>query len=397
MKPLTPIRPVLATLLLLAACASRATAPGTAASVATAAPQALPSGRGSVPFVYVAGYRPEILIFRLDVEAATLTPVGRADGGRQPSYLAIDKEARFLVAANEVDAGRVTAFAIDARTGGLTRLNDASSGGFGPAHVSIDGSGRFVLAANYAGDKPGSVAVLPIGPDGRLAEPVARHEFGPKTMPHFITVDPTNRFVFVPCKGGPYVAQQRFDAATGKLIANQPDRMAAAAGAGPRHMAFHPNGGFAYVINEQAFTIAVYRYDQQTGQLTEVETVATLPADVKDTKGFSTADIHVHPSGKWLYGSNRGHNSIVQFAIDPASGRLTLVGHEGRGIAKPRNFHIDPSGRVLLVANQDSASVTLFRIDGTSGRLAPAGEPVPAGLKPSFVGVALLKGPTAAP
>jgi 6-phosphogluconolactonase len=376
--------------LLAAACATPRPAPPAPAPASVV----VPPGTGDVPFVYVSGYRPEILIFRLDVQAATLTPVGSADGGAQPSYLAIDRQARFLFAANEVDQGRVTAFAIDPKSGALARINDASSGGFGPAHVSLDGAGRFVLVANYAGDRPGSVAVLPVGPDGRLGEPVDRQEFGPKTMPHFITVDPSNHFAFVPCKGGPYIAQQRFDAAKGQLEPNTPDRIASAPGAGPRHMAFHPNRRFAYVINEQAFTITIYGYDEQTGQLKELESVPTLPADVKDTKGFSTADLHIHPSGKWLYGSNRGHNSIVQFKIDDATGRLSLVGHEGKTIAKPRNFHIDPSGQLLLVANQDGASVSLFRIDQQSGRLSLAGDPTPAGPKPSFVGVVLLKGPS---
>jgi 6-phosphogluconolactonase len=384
--------PRLVPLLLLCACAGRAAATPPVTTTA-AAPLVVQPGTGSVPFVYVAGYRPEILIFRLDVEGAKLIPAGRVDAAPQPSFLAFDKDARFLFAANEVDEGRVTAFAIDAKTGGLTRLNSASSGGFGPAYVSVDGSGRFVFAANYADLKPGSVAVLPIGPDGRLGEPVSRHEYGPKTMPHSIVPDLGDRFVFVPCKGGPYVAQHRFDAATGKLSPNQPDRVAAAPGSGPRHMVFHPSRRFAWVINEQAFTVTSYGYDEASGKLTEIASIPTLPAGIKETKGFSTADIHVHPNGKWLYGSNRGHNSIVQFKIDEASGRLELVGHEGTSIKKPRNFHIDPSGRLLLVANQDGASVSIFRVDPTTGKLALAGEPTPAGAKPSYVGVVMLKGP----
>ena len=152
-------------------------------------------------------------------------------------------------------------------------------------------------------------------------------------------------------------------------------------------MAFHPNQRLAFVINEQALTVTSYSYQADQGTLTEIASVSTIPAEVVERKGFSTADIHVHPSGKWLYGSNRGHDSIVQFRIDEATGRLTLVGHEQRTIKKPRNFHLDPTGQLALVANQGGDSVSIFRIDPGTGRLELAGEPTPAGAKPSFVGV----------
>jgi 6-phosphogluconolactonase len=347
---------------------------------------------GRVPFVYVSGYRPEILIFRLDAAAGRLTPVGSADGGQEPSFLAWDPGRRFLFAVNEVDEGRVLAFAIDQATGALTRLNDQPSAGVGPAHLSVDRGGRFVLVANYADEKPGTIGVLPIGPDGRLAPPIDRHDFGPGTLPHSINADPGNHFVFVASKGGGFVAQFRFDAASGQLEPNQPDRIASAPGAGPRHMDFHPGRRFAWVINEQAMTITGYRLDADKGTLAEIETVPTIPEGITDRKDFSTADIHVHPGGKLLYGSNRGHNSIVIFRIDEGSGRLALVGHETRHISRPRNFHIDPSGSLLLVANQDGGTVTLFRIDAGSGRLELVGPPTPVGAKPSFVGVVTLPG-----
>jgi 6-phosphogluconolactonase len=381
-------------MLSLAACASTQPPPPPAAPgpLAAPAPAPFPVATGTVPFVFVGGYRPEILIFRLDVAGGRLAPVGSADGGREPSFLAWDPGARFLFAVNEVDEGRVLSFAIDQATGGLTRLSDQSSAGFGPAHLSVDRSGRWVLVANYADQKPGTVGVLPIGADGRLAPPVDSHDFGTAAMPHQIRADPSNHFVFVPCKGGPFVSQLTFDAANGHLEPNQPPRMPSAAGAGPRHLDFHPNGRFAYVINEQAMTISVYGFDRDRGTLQEIETVPTVPADITDRKDFSTADIHVHPSGKLLYGSNRGHDSIVIFRIDEATGRLQLVGHETRHIARPRNFHIDPGGTLLLVANQDSASVTVFRIDAASGLLELLGPPTPVGPKPSFVGVVLLPG-----
>ena len=357
----------------LSACAT-ATIPG-------------PGSSDDRPLVYVGGYRPEILIFRLDTKAAQLIPVGKADGGTDPSFLAFDPRGRFAYAVNEVPDGRVLSFAVDPASGGLTRINAGSSAGVGPAHLSVDATGRWVLVANYADPKPGTIAVLPISDDGHLGAAVATHDFGPATMPHFIATDPSNKFVLVPCKGGPYVAQFGFDAATGQLTPGKPDRIDSAKATGPRHLAFHPNHKFAFVINEQALTITSYSFDASRGQLTEIATVPTVPADVTDRKGFSTAEIEVHPSGKWLYGSNRGHDSIVQFAIDEATGRLTLVGHERRNITKPRHFSLDPSGSVLMVANQGGASVSIFRVDPNTGRLDVAAAPVPAGEKPSFVGV----------
>jgi 6-phosphogluconolactonase len=371
-------------------CASREAAPAATSAVTSTAGS--PASSGNTPFVYVSGYRPEILIFRLDAASGKLTPVGSADGGREPSFLAWDRGARYLFALNEVDEGKVLSFAIDPATGALTRLSEQSSAGFGPAHLSVDRGGRFVLVANYADRKPGTIGVLPIGGDGRLGPPVDSHDFGPGTMPHMILGDPGNRFVFVPVKGGAYVAQFRLDAASGQLEPNRPDRMASAPKAGPRHMDFHPSGRFAYVINEQALTISACAFDQSKGLLAELETVPTIPLDVLDRQGFSTADIHVHPSGRLLYGSNRGHDSLVIFAIDAQSGRLTLIGHERRTIAKPRNFHIDPTGTLLFVANQDSGTVSVFRINQQSGLLDPVGPPTPVGAKPSFVGVVMLPG-----
>jgi len=327
-------------------------------------------GPGLTPFVYVGGYRPEILIFRLDRESGQLTPAGQADGGQEPSFLAWDPDKRFLFAVNEVPEGRVLSFAIDPATGGLQRVGETSS----------------------VGNGPGTIGVIPVGADGGLGEAVFRHDFGPSTMPHMIRTGPGNRQVFVPCKGGPYVAQFRFDPESGQLTPGSPDKVASAKDAGPRHLDFHPNGRFAYVINETDMTMSTYALDPQSGALTEIETVSTLPAAEKPAKGFSTADVHVHPSGAFLYGSNRGHDSLVIFRIDPASGRLTLVGHERRGIARPRNFHIDPAGGLILVANQDGASVSVFFVDRDGGTLEPAGPPTPAGEKPSFVGVVELPG-----
>jgi 6-phosphogluconolactonase len=351
-----------------------------------------------VPFVYVSGYRPEITIFRLDTARGTLASAGSATNvGQDPSFLAFDPAAKFLFSVNETDPGRVRSFAIDQTSGALTPINDVPSAGSITAHLSTDRTGRWLLVANYGGDlnnggvlKQGTIASIPIGADGRLGAAVDTREFGIGTMAHQIRSDPGNRFVYVPLKGGPAVAQLVFDPATGRFKPNVPPQVAAAAGAGPRHLDFHPNGRFAYVINELDMTMTAYTYDAKTGLLRELQILPTLPA-AADKVGASAADVHVHRSGRFLYGSNRGHNSIVIYRLGD-DGRMTLVGHESRDIKRPRNFTIDPTGALMLVANQDAANVTIFRIDQNKGTLEPVGTPTPAGLNPSFVGVAMLPG-----
>jgi 6-phosphogluconolactonase len=341
--------------------------------------------------VYVSGYRPEIAIFRLDTAAGQLIPAGKATNvGDEPSFLAWDPSARFLFAVNETDPGRVRSFAINQTNGALTPINDVPSMGSITAHLSTDKTGRWLLVANYGDMKQGTIATFPISPDGRLGEAVDTREFGLGSMAHYIGTDPGNRFVFVPLKGGPSVAQLVFDPASGRLKPNVPPQVTAAAGAGPRHMDFHPNGRFAYVINELDLTMGAFAYDAKTGQLRELQVIQTLPP-AADKVGASGADVHVHRTGRFLYGSNRGHNSIVIFRLGD-DGRMTLIGHETRGIRRPRNFHIDPTGTLMLVANQDAASVTVFRIDQNKGTLEPVGQPTPAGANPSFVGVVMLPG-----
>jgi 6-phosphogluconolactonase len=344
-----------------------------------------------VPFVYVSGYRPEIAIFRLDTAGGKLIPVDKVTAvGQQPSFLAWDPAARFLFAVNETDPGRVRSFAINQATGGLTPLNDVPSMGSITAHLSTDKTGRWLLVANYGDQKQGTIASFPIGADGRLSAAVDTREFGLGSMAHYISTDPGNRFVFVPLKGGPSVAQLAFDASSGRMKPNVPPHVTAAPGAGPRHLDFHPNGRFAYVINELDLTMTAFAYDAKSGLLRELQVLSTLPP-AADKVGASAADVHVHRSGRFLYGSNRGHNSIVIFRLGD-DGRMTPVGHESRDIRRPRNFTIDPTGTLLMVANQDGASVTIFRIDQNSGRLEQIGPPTPVGPNPSFVGVVMLPG-----
>ncbi len=344
-----------------------------------------------VPFVYVSGYRPAITVFRLDTSRGTLAPAGTTTTvGRDPSFLAVDPAAKFLFAVNETDPGRVRSFAINQATGGLTAVNDVPSAGSITAHLSTDRTGRWLLVANYGDLKEGTIASIPIGSDGRLGAAVDTRNFGVGSMAHQISADPGNRFVFVPLKGGPAVAQLIFDPASGRMKPNVPPQMAAAAGAGPRHMDFHPNGRFAYVINELDLTMTAFAYDAKTGLLRELQILPTLPA-AADKVGASAADVHVHRTGSFLYGSNRGHDSIVIYRLGE-DGRMTLAGHESRGIKRPRNFTIDPTGTLMLVANQDAANVTVYRIDQNKGTLEPVGTPTPVGPNPSFVGVVMLPG-----
>jgi 6-phosphogluconolactonase len=339
-------------------------------------------------FVYVGGYGGEgesIRIFRLDLTSGELHPHGSADGGTNPSYLAFHPTLPVLYALNETAKGRVVSLAIDSKTGGLSPLNDVETQGSGPAHLRMDRSGRWLLVAHHGS---GSVVSLPVDGIGAVDAPVGRAEFGAHARAHFIMTDPANRHAFVPCNGHDSVESLLFDAATGVLMPNDPAAVQFPGGVGARHMDFHPNGRFAYLAHEAASTVTTLAYVADAGRFEPLETHSTLPADAS-TLDNTAADIHVHPSGRFVYASNRGHDSIVQFAIDE-EGRLRLVGHStGDGlIDTPRSFHIEPSGRFLLVASQGDEQILVFRIDATDGRLELVHDPVPTpGLAPSFVGV----------
>jgi 6-phosphogluconolactonase len=336
------------------------------------------------PLVYVSGSH-DIGIYRLDVAGATLLPLGKSDGGDAPSYLAFHPQGRALYAVNnDNNGGKVAAFSLERTNGALKALGSSSSMGRGPAHLSVDGAGRWVLVANYASSSDGVIAVLPILADGSVGPAVSRDNFGHNAYPHLIITDPANRFAFVPCKGRDMVVQLRFDSATGKLTRNNPDNVRTALGSGPRHLTFHPNGKLAFLINELDSTMTSFRYDAETGRLSEIHSVSTLPSGFR---GKNTgADVHVHPSGRFVYGSNRGHDSIAIFAIDEATGEMTALGHEMRTIKTPRNFHIDPAGKLMFVASQGADTITLFRIKD-DGLLEQAGAPIDVVAKPSFVGV----------
>jgi 6-phosphogluconolactonase len=331
-----------------------------------------------VPYVYVGGSNGIISTFKLDRASGALAAQGTVNGGPNPSFLAVDPAKRFLYAVNEGSPGAMVAFEINRTTGLLKKINQQPTQGNGPTHVSVDQTGRWVFGANY---NSGSVVVLPVGIDGGLGP--ASDTKSPGNNAHQIQSDPTNKFVLVPCLGSDRVAQYVFNSTTGVLTANTVPFFSTDAGAGPRHLAFHPNGKFAYLINETSSTLQALAWDDTTGRLSALQQVSTLPANF--TGGNTTAEVFVHPNGRFVYGSNRGDDSIVVFAVNPATGLLTLLGHTKTGGMTPRNFGIDPGGTVLLAANEQSGTVVSFRI-GDGGTLAALGQSANA-TGPNYVGI----------
>jgi len=320
----------------------------------------------------------------LDLDTGRLSQPMLAAEARNPSFLEIHPNGKFLYAVSESGGeGSVSAYAIQTGTGTLKLLNQQPSKGAGPCHVSIDHAGKNVLVANYGS---GSASVIPIQSDGRLAEPTGfvqhegssvnlKRQKGPHA--HSINVSADDRFAFVADLGTDKVMIYKLDIEKGTIVANDPAFARLKPGAGPRHFAFSPNGKYAYVINELHCTVTAFAYDPASGALTEIQTVPTLPSNFE---GSSTcAEVRVHPSGKFLYGSNRGHDSIAVYRIDPAKGTLVFVEHETADIKTPRNFNIDPTGTFCLVANQGSDSVVVFRIDQNTGTLEPTGHKISVG------------------
>jgi 6-phosphogluconolactonase len=341
-------------------------------------------------FVYVGTYtnRGSKGIYQLEMDPKTgkLEQVGVTENISNPSFVAIHPNGKYLYSVNEVGelagkkGGAVTAFAIDPISGSLKMLNQQSTGGAGPCHVSVDPRGEFVMCANYGG---GSVSMHPIRNDGSLGDRGAFVQHGGSSVDksrqegphaHSINADSAGRFAVAADLGLDSLIVYRIDRANDSLASNDPPAARVAPGSGPRHFAFHPNGKRAYVINEMLCTVTAFNYDANKGTLTEIQTISTLPDGVKP--GYSTAEILVHPSGKFVYGSNRGHHSIAMFAVDSDSGKLTFLGTESTQGKTPRNFGIDPSGQYLLAANQDSNNIVVFKIDQKTGRLTPTGHSI---------------------
>jgi 6-phosphogluconolactonase len=330
-----------------------------------------------------------IYVSRFDATAGTLTQPVLAAKAKNPSFLALHPTLPVMYAVSEVadangtPAGAVLSFAIDEVNGTLTPMNHQPSGGKGPCHVSVDRSGRVVMAANYGG---GSVICLGLAADGSIKPVVSgtpggfiQHEGkGPNPQrqegPHGHSINPTadGRFAVVCDLGLDKVFLHALDADRATLTPH--GFGSTAAGAGPRHFAFHPGGRYGYAVNELDRTVTAFAFDPQAGTLTPVQTLSTLSADITDTTGCSTAEIVAHPTGKFLYASNRGHDSIAMYAVDEATGRLTFLGTEPIRGKTPRNFVIDPTGQFLLAGAQNSHTVTVFAINADTGTLTFTGE-----------------------
>lgn len=325
-----------------------------------------------------------IHVYKFDAGSGSLKPFAINKAGPNPSFLTFDPSHRFLYAVNELKqfggepTGAVSAFSVDPFTGRLKFLNRQPSHGTDPCNLIVDKTGKNVLVANFGS---GTVCVLPIQPDGSLGEAVevVRHQGSSldpvrQTGPHAhaVVMDDTGKILFVPDLGMDKVMIYRFDPETGTLKSNDVPWFKTLAGAGPRQLVINSTGDLAYLINELNSTVTLLRYNKFNGSLEEIQTIPTLPLDFKGNN--ICAEIQLSPSGKTLYASNRGHDSIVAYSIEPVTGSLSCLGHESTQGKTPRHFCIDPQGSFLLVANQDSDTVVPFRIDPDTGELYATGQ-----------------------
>jgi 6-phosphogluconolactonase len=326
-----------------------------------------------------------IHVFQRDPQSGKLTLL-QSLAEVDPSFLTCSPRRRFLFAVSEglgLNGGAVASYTIDGSTGQLAPLSHQPSLGGEPCHLCCDPTGHWVLVANH---EHGSVVVLPVDADGRLG-PVSHFQQHVGSGPgptqkgphaHWVDFDLPGRRVLVADKGIDKVMIYRLDADTGKLVPNAPAFGSLHAGAAPRHLAFHPSGRYAYVNGEADMTITAFNYDDERGALDQLQVLSTLPEGAP-RDGCSTAEIVVEPTGRFVYVSNRGHDSIAIFGIDPATGRLTAAGHTSTQGRTPRSIAIDPTGTFLYAANQNSDTIVHFRIDHEQGQLIPTGEVTPVG------------------
>jgi 6-phosphogluconolactonase len=349
-------------------------------------------------FVYIGTYTHAaskgIYAYRFSPSNGEIVSLGLAAETAHPSFLIVHPNHRFLYAVNEHESptepgNTISAFAMDTKTGKLTFLNRVSSKGIGPCHIAIDKTGQALVAANFGS---GSVAAFPIHRDGKLGEASAfiqhqgssidpERQTGPHA--HCVLFSPDNRFVIVADRGLDKVFVYRFNRSNGSLEVNDPPFVSLHPGWGPRHLAFHPNGKYLYLISEMGSRLTTLSYDAASGALHEIQTISALP------EGFSgknvSAEVQVDRSGRFVYGSNRGDNSIGVFAIDAHVGTLTPIQHISTEGKTPRNFSLDPTGTYLFAANQDSANVVIFRVSPATGKLTPTGKVLTGASEPACV------------
>ena len=341
---------------------------------------ALVSASGADFLAYSGGYTTGagkgIYAWRFDTATGALKSLGVAAETDSPSFLTLDAKRQLLFAVNEKDQGGVSSFAIDAKSGKLSAINRVSSRGAAPCHLALDRTGRWLAAANYGS---GSVIVLPVARDGTLGDAVAfdqhrgsganpMRQQGPHA--HAVVFSPDNRFLLVADLGTDQVFVYRFDAARGAIAPNDPPAVKTAPGAGPRHLAFHPNGTVVYTVNEIDSTVTAFHYDAGKGSLEPFQSVPMLPPDYKERS--TAAEIAVNTAGAYLYASNRGHDSIALFAIDPERFTLSPTDRTPTLGQTPRHFTLDPSGAWMIVENQGSGNIAVFAVHPRTGQLTPS-------------------------
>jgi 6-phosphogluconolactonase len=334
--------------------------------------------------IYIATQDPArmgITVAQFDTDTGALSTPKMVIDTRDPAHFTLSADGKRLYMCNSGTPGGVSAFAVeDRKTGALKLLNYKESQGRGPSYVSVDKTGRYVLDANYGG---GYVEVYSLAADGSLDKQTAmvQHQGSSvhpqrqtKPYAHWIRTDPTNKFALVSDLGTDKIMIYRFDEKTGKLAPNDPAFAKVNGGSGPRHLAFHPNGKWLYAVQEISNEVVAFKWDSHKGELTQFQVVKTLPADFTDPN--TAAEIAVRHDGKFVYVSNRGHDSIVVYSVDQKSGELTLRQRVPSRGKVPRYFTLDPTEKWLIVGNQDSANVVVFKVDAKSGELTPQGEPV---------------------
>lgn len=332
--------------------------------------------------VYIGSGNKNIYVYRMNMQDGSLAEAGPATQIAHPSFLALSSDHKFLYAVTEgsKDSSSLSAFSVEPESGKLTFLNKQPAGGSGPCHVAVDPTGKALLAANYGS---GSMSAFPVKADGSLGPKSGffqgqgssvdpQRQEGPHA--HCVVTDPNDRFALLCDLGLDKVFVFKFDPARATITPNNPGFVTVKAGSGPRHIVFDPNGRFAYLACEMASTVSVLGYDAQRGILRLLQTESMLPPDF--TAPNTAAEIAVHPTGRFVYASNRGHNSIVEFTADPVTGHLTRAGWFPTEGKTPRNFAIDPTGTFLLAANQDSNTVIVFKIDQGGGGLLPTGQKI---------------------